>query len=156
MQSVLVLHKIRSAHNTGSMFRTADAAGVSKIILSGYTPSPIDQFGRPRKDFIKVSLGAENSVPWEHFDTLEAAIKKLRQENYTVVAVELDPASIPLFDYTPDPNTPLAIVMGHEVDGLTQEELALCDAIVEIPMHGEKESLNVSVACGVALFALLR
>ncbi len=157
---ILVLHNIRSVYNVGSIFRTADAAGVSKIILSGYTPLPHDRFGMPRKDFAKVSLGAENTVPWEQVKTFSVAIKKLKKENVYVVAVEQDKKSVslfdfkPLFDKTQGKTKPLALVLGNEVRGLSKPALALCDKIVEIPMRGKKESLNVSVAAGIALFGI--
>ncbi|MBI2004638.1 TrmH family RNA methyltransferase [Patescibacteria group bacterium] len=161
---ILILHNIRSVHNVGSIFRTADAAlgrshtgeaGASKIILSGYTPGPTDRFGYPRKDFTKVSLGAENMVAWEQTKTLGAAIKKLKKENCYVVAVEQDKSATSLFTYKPPKNKKLALVLGNEVRGLSKSALNLCDAIVEIPMRGSKESLNVSVAAGVAMFALI-
>ncbi len=152
----LVLHNIRSVHNVGSIFRTADAAGVSKIILSGYTPLPIDRFGRERKDFIKVSLGAEKSVPWVQKKNIASVVRELKKENYFVVAVEQDARSTSLFEYKPPKNKPLAIIVGNEVRGLSKQTLKLCDAVVEIPMRGKKESLNVSVAAGIALFTILR
>ncbi|MEI6864026.1 MAG: TrmH family RNA methyltransferase [Candidatus Adlerbacteria bacterium] len=153
--TALVLHNIRSVHNVGSIFRTADAAGVTQIILSGYTPTPLDRFGRPRKDFAKVSLGAEQTVPWEHVESFADAVVKVKDAGCTVVALEQDPASVPLFEYKPSTKN-IALVLGSEVDGILKDELALCDAVVEIPMRGTKESLNVSVAAGIALFALLK
>jgi 23S rRNA (guanosine2251-2'-O)-methyltransferase len=155
MEAALVLHNIRSVHNVGSIFRTADAAGVSNIVLSGYTPAPMDRFGRERADFNKVSLGAEKTVSWEQAKTLAAALKKLRRENFKIAAVEQDTKATSLFDYRPK-TTKLALVLGNEVRGISHESLKLCDDIVEIPMRGSKESLNVAVAAGVALFALLR
>ncbi|HEY5383079.1 MAG TPA: TrmH family RNA methyltransferase, partial [Candidatus Paceibacterota bacterium] len=152
---VLILHNIRSVHNVGSIFRTADAVGVSKIMLSGYTPTPLDRFGRERKDFNKVSLGAERLVPWEQTKQFSSAVQKLKKEKYTIVALEQDKKSISLFDW---PNTseakngkPIALVLGNEPRGLSKQALALCDIILEIPMRGKKESLNVSVAAGIAL-----
>lgn len=138
----------------GSIFRTADAAGVEKIYLVGYTPAPLDRFGRHRKDFAKVSLGAEYTVPWVHRKTLANAVREIRMRGYTVAAVEQDARSVPLFDYKPPRK--LALVFGNEVRGLSQANLKQCDAILEIPMYGRKESLNVSVAAGVALFMLRR
>ncbi len=154
--SALILHNIRSVYNVGSIFRTADAMGVSKIILSGYTPLPVDRFGLPRKDFAKVSLGAEQTVRWEQTKTFAQAIKKLKKENYFVVAVEQDKKSVSLFDFKTPKNIPVALVLGNEVKGLSPSALKLCDKIVEIPMKGKKESLNVSVAAGIAMFTLLR
>jgi tRNA G18 (ribose-2'-O)-methylase SpoU len=152
---ILILHNIRSVHNVGSIFRTADAAGVGKIILSGYTPAPIDRFGRERKDFIKVSLDAEKVVKWEQVAQLAPVLKRLKKEGYTLIAVEQDKKSISLFNFKPPKNKPLAIILGNEVRGLSRQALALCDTIVEIPMRGKKESLNVSVAAGVVMFTLL-
>ena len=152
---VLVLHNIRSAHNVGSMFRTADGAGVGRIILSGYTPGPVDPHGKVRKDFIKVSLGAENFVPWTRSKQLSPALKKLKAEGYTIIAVEQTDNSVSVFDFKKKPNQKLAVVMGNEVRGINKQNLKYCDAAVDIPMRGKKESLNVGVACGVALFTLL-
>lgn len=154
-ETILIIHNIRSVHNVGSMFRTADAAGVSRIILSGYTPAPIDRFGRIRPDFIKVSLGAENTVPWSYVKTLGSTLKKLKKEGVHLVALEQDPRSIPLFSWKPG-EAPLALIIGNEVRGVSKALLAHCDTILEIPMRGKKESLNVSVATGVALFAVTR
>ncbi len=150
---ILILNNIRSVHNVGSIFRTADAAGVEKIFLIGYTPTPLDRFGMPRKDFTKVSLGAEHTVPWEHVKTLSAALKKVRAQGYTVAAVEQDKNSTPLFSYKAPKK--LALVFGNEVQGLTKSALKQCDVILEIPMRGKKESLNVSVTAGIAIFKLL-
>lgn len=152
---ILVLHNIRSVYNVGSIFRTADAAGVSKIILSGYTPLPLDRFNLPRKDFVKVSLGAEKTIPWEQHKNFAAAVKTLKKENYLVVAVEQDKKSVSLFDFKMPKNKKAALVLGNEVRGLSKQSLSLCDKIVEIPMRGHKESLNVSVAAGIVLFTLV-
>ena len=151
--SVLILHNIRSVHNVGSIFRTADAAGVSYIILSGYTPAPIDRFGKERKDFIKVSLGAEKNVPWTVVKEITPSLIRLRKEGYTLLALEQNTRAIPLFEYKT--KKPFALVLGNEVRGIASQTLKRMDTILEIPMHGEKESLNVSVAAGIALFTLV-
>jgi tRNA G18 (ribose-2'-O)-methylase SpoU len=153
---VLVLHNIRSAHNVGSMFRTADGAGVGRIILSGYTPDHLDPKGRERPDFAKVALGAQNFVPYSREPELKDAIAKLKAEGYTVLAIELAANATNIFDYRRQAGEKLAIVLGNEVDGIAPADLALCDKIIAIPMRGKKESLNVSVACGIALFTLLK
>jgi len=153
---ILILHNIRSVYNVGSIFRTADAAGVSKIILTGYTPTPLDRFKIPRKDFAKVSLGAEKTVPWLQIKNVYAAIKALKLNGYEVVAVEQDKSATSLFKFKPDPRKNLTLVLGNEVRGISKPTLAKCDAIVEIPMRGQKESLNVSVAAGIAMFTLLK
>lgn len=147
----LILHDIRSVENVGSIFRTADAAGVSKIFLAGYTPSPIDRFGRKRKDLAKVALGAEDSVEWESISDLVKLIKNLKMN---VVALEQDKNST---DYKKFKKTTgnIALIVGNEVEGIPKNILKLCDQIIEIPMHGKKESLNVSVATGIALFELI-
>ena len=137
------------------MFRTADAAGVSKVILSGYTPGPTDPRGKPRKEFVKVSLGAENFVPWERAGRLATVLQKLKKEGYTVVGVEQHPRAKNFFKFNP-PRGKLAVVMGNEVRGLSPQAIKLCDALIEIPMRGKKESLNVSVACGIVLYTLLK
>jgi 23S rRNA (guanosine2251-2'-O)-methyltransferase len=156
MQLALILHNIRSIHNVGSIFRTADGAGVSKIILSGYTPAPIDRFNLPRKDFAKVSLGAEKTIPWIQTKTFAAAVKLLKKENYFIAAIEQAKNSAPLFDFKAPKNQPLALVLGNEVLGISPASLKLCDAILEVPMRGKKESLNVSVTAGIAMFSILK
>jgi 23S rRNA (guanosine2251-2'-O)-methyltransferase len=138
----------------GSIFRTADAAGVTKIILSGYTPAPLDRFNLPRKDFAKVSLGAEKTIPWLQTKTFGAAVKLLKKEGYFIAAIEQDKRSTPLFSFKAPKNKPLALVLGNEVRGVSPASLKMCDAILEIPMKGKKESLNVSVTAGIALFTL--
>jgi tRNA G18 (ribose-2'-O)-methylase SpoU len=149
---VLILHNIRSTHNVGSLFRTADAAGVSKIMLTGYTPTPLDRFGRQRKDIAKVSLGAESSIPWEQMADVHAAIHTLREKGYVVAAVEQDERAVSYTTYSSD--QPTALILGNEVDGMPHEVLAECDVVLEIPQYGTKESLNVSVAGGIVLFGL--
>lgn len=146
----LILHDIRSAYNVGAMFRTADGAGVSKIYLSGYTATPIDRFGRAQGEIQKTSLGASDIMPWEHVDSLIDLITRLQAAGTTVVAVEQADRSIPLRDL----QTPaeVAYVMGNEIEGVPQEALELADVVVELPMCGEKESLNVSVAAGIVLY----
>lgn len=149
---LLVLHNIRSAHNVGSIFRTADAAGVSKIFLTGHTPAPVDRFGRKRKDFVKVSLGAEESVRWERVKNLSPLLRRLKKEKVFLCAVEQSHRSV---DYKKIPHKRnVALIFGNEVWGLPRSILKTCGCVAEIPMHGNKESLNVSVAAGVVLFSL--
>jgi len=155
--TALILHNIRSVHNVGSIFRTADAAGVEKIFLSGYTPAPLDRFKQPRKDFAKVSLGAEKTIVWEQIKNLPPLIKRLKHEDFMIVAVEQDKDSTSIFDWKQkNPQQKIVLVLGNEVRGLSKPTLNLCDKIVEIPMRGKKESLNVSVAAGIAMFTLLK
>lgn len=151
---ILILHNIRSVHNVGSVFRTADAAGISKIILSGYTPTPLDRFNLPRKDLAKVALGAEKNIPWIKTATFAQAAKLLKKENYFIAAIEQDKHSTPLFRFNPPKDRPLALVLGNEVRGVSPASLKMCDAILEIPMRGKKESLNVSVSAGIAMYEL--
>lgn len=153
-ERILILDNVRSVHNVGSIFRTADAAGISTIYLAGYTPGPTDRFGRVRKDFAKASLGAEKTISYTHFNTLAEAIEKARECGHRVFAVEQTQGSTSLFDF-PTPNTPYTLILGNEVTGIAEDDLALCDTVLEIPMFGKKESLNVSVAAGVAIFLLL-
>ena len=148
----LILHDIRSVQNVGAIFRTADAVGVSKIYVTGYTPSPMDRFDRPRKDFIKASLGAEKSVAWESAEVV-SLLESFQREGVEIVAVEQSAGSIDYKTFIPD--FPTAIILGNEVGGLPEEILKKADTVVEIPMHGEKESLNVSVAAGIILYRVL-
>lgn len=152
-KAYIILHNIRSAANVGSIFRTADGAGVSKIYITGYTPSPVDRFGRDRSDIAKVALGAQHSVLWGRERNITACIKKLQREGIQVVAVEQDPNARNYKTYTP--HFPAAFVFGNEVRGLSNAVQKACDVTIEIPMYGSKESLNVSVAAGVVLFAAL-
>lgn len=149
----VLLHDIRSVHNVGSIWRTANVAGVSKIFLSGYTPLPIDRFGRERKDFAKVALGSQKSVDWEYTENPATIIKRLKKEGVFTVAIEQAKNSI---DYKKVKiKKPVLFLVGNEVDGIPLKLLNLADVIAEIPMKGDKESLNVSVAFGVALFRIL-
>lgn len=152
-ETFLILHNIRSAYNVGAIFRTADAVGISKIYLTGYTPAPLDRFGRSRKDIAKAALGAEKTIPWEHFARIGEVFKKLKKEKTKIVAIEQSPPSI---DYKKFKLAgPTAFLLGNEVEGLSKSLIKQCDAAIEIPMRGKKESLNVSVAAGVVLFGVL-
>ena len=151
-QNILIIHNIRSVQNVGAMFRTADAAGVDKIYLTGYTPTPLDRFGRVRKDLAKSALGAEEFVAWEQ-KSLPALLRNLRREKYFIIAIEQDKNSI---DYKKVIlKSKNAFIVGAEVAGIPKNILEKCDIVAEIPMRGKKESLNVSVALGVALFRIL-
>lgn len=148
----VILHNIRSAYNVGAILRTADGAGVTKVYLCGYTPAPVDRFGRKRTDIAKAALGAEESVVWEHASDTGIIIEQLQKEGVRVVAVEQDLRAVSYTSLTLD--QPTALVLGEEVHGLTGDIIDQCDAVVEIPMRGTKESLNVSVAAGVVLYQL--
>ena len=152
---VVILHNIRSLHNVGSIFRTADAAGAKKIYLCGITPKPIDRLGALRKQFTKVSLGAEKYISWDYARDTASVIKKLKQEGWKVFAVEQSKKSIPYYESViMRHGSKIALVFGNEVRGLPPSILRLADKILEIPMLGRKESLNVSVAAGIVLFSL--
>jgi 23S rRNA (guanosine2251-2'-O)-methyltransferase len=150
---VLVLDNVRSVHNVGSIFRTADACGVRKIYLVGVTPTPIDRFGRERSDLHKTALGAEKSVAWEHADNILNLMQNLKNKGYFLLAVEQSSKSIDYKEAKPPAST--AYIFGNEVDGLSASLLEESDLVAEIPMLGRKESLNVSVAVGVALFGMI-
>lgn len=142
----IILHNIRSRFNVGSVFRTADGAGVSKIYLGGITPAP------PHSRISKVALGAENYVPHETCEQTWRLIEKLKKQGVKVIAVEQSNKSINYHKYKPE--FPLAIVMGSETKGLSPQILKRCDDIIDIPMRGQKESLNVATACGIIAFQI--
>ncbi|MFA6585955.1 MAG: TrmH family RNA methyltransferase [Candidatus Paceibacterota bacterium] len=153
-QNILIIHDVRSVTNVGAMFRTADAAGINKIYLTGYTPTPLDRFGKIRKDMAKSALGAENFVSWEYKKNALLFVDKLKKEGYLIIGIEQSKKSI---DYKKvKTNNKNVFIMGAEVTGIPKNILKKCDIIAEIPMFGKKESLNVSVACGIALFGILR
>lgn len=152
-ENILILHNIRSVENVGAMFRTADAAGIDKIYLTGYTPAPLDRFGRKRGDLAKSALGAEEFVKWEQKKSISALLTKLKKDGFLIIGLEQDKRSI---DYKKVKiKAKNAFLVGEEVAGISQENLKKCDIIAEIPMRGKKESLNVSVALGIALFRML-
>jgi tRNA G18 (ribose-2'-O)-methylase SpoU len=157
----ILLHDIRSVYNVGSIFRTADAFGVSKIYISGYTPAPTDRFGRTRADIAKVALGAETTVPWEVIGTslanAIAFIKEMKKTGAKILVVEQDEQSVS-FDLVRKKLSDVSeilLILGNEVGGVERGLLDFADIIAEIPMRGKKESLNVSVAAGIALFELV-
>lgn len=152
-ENILILHNIRSVQNVGAMFRTAEAAGIDKIYLTGITPTTLDRFGQVRKDLAKSALGAEKFIAWESKKSPLALISKLRREKFSIIAVEQAKNSV---DYKKiQPRNKNAFLAGSEVSGLPKNILEKCDLIAEIPMRGRKESLNVSVALGIALFRIL-
>ena len=149
---MLLLENIRSAHNVGAMFRTADGAGVSKIFLCGYTPAPVDRFGRVQPEIKKTSLGASETIAWEQVGASEvgAFLQEQKRTGATIVALEQTAQSIPLKDFTVPEN--VLYIVGNEVDGVSPEVLAEVDVVVELPMLGQKESLNVSTAAGILMY----
>lgn len=145
----LWLHDIRSAHNVGAALRTADGAFIEEVLLSGYTPTPAN------KAVIKTALGAQDFVPWRLVEDLEQEVKTLKSNGYTLAALEITdhPTSS---DQLENHHFPLCLVAGNEVEGVDQEMIDTCDLALEIPQFGAKQSLNVSVAIGIALFDLVR
>ncbi|NTW69662.1 MAG: RNA methyltransferase [Chlorobiaceae bacterium] len=145
----LMLHNIRSMWNVGSMFRTADAAGIEKMILSGYTATP------PRKEIDKTALGAQESVSWEYHADPLAVLSDLKRAGMKICGLEITEASRP-YTAMSSADFPLCLVVGNEVDGLEPDVLDLCDDVLEIAQYGTKHSLNVAVASGIALFEFVR
>lgn len=157
----VIAHNIRSAHNVGSIFRTCEGFGVKKIILSGYTPYPTlpNDTRLPHisekltKQIHKTALGAEVMVSFEHYDNIVTWLdENSRHDPLPIVALEQHTNSIRLQDFRPPAR--LALLLGEEVHGIAPELLSYCETVLEIPMHGDKESFNVSVASGIALYAL--
>lgn len=150
MEKILIIHDIRSNYNVGAMLRTADGAGVRKVYLSGTTPSPKDRFGRLVGEIHKTALGAEQTVDWEYVSDIYPVLDKLKESGFKVVAVEQATDSVSLYDFqVPDK---VAYIMGSETEGLPQPVLLASDLILELPMLGKKESLNVSVTAGIVLY----
>lgn len=153
---IVILDNIRSVHNVASIFRTADGAGVKKIYLCGVTPSPLNRFDKILPQFSKVSLGAEKYVQWEKHKSALTLIKKLKKEDYKILAVEQSKKAIPYHEtsrfYSLDSR--FCLVFGNEIKGLSPQILKITDQILEIPMFGKKESLNVSVAFGIVVYHL--
>ncbi|MDO8659156.1 MAG: TrmH family RNA methyltransferase [Candidatus Parcubacteria bacterium] len=159
-ENILIINDVRSVVNVGAMFRTADAVGIEKIYLTGYTPTPLDRFGKVRKDLAKSALGAEEFIEWQQQKSLPTLLRRLRREKYYIIAIEQDEKSIdykkvsarggPAFGWKNK-----VFIVGSEVTGISKNILKKCDVIAEIPMKGQKESLNVSVACGIVLFRAL-
>ncbi len=156
-QTVVLAHNIRSAHNVGSLFRTCEFLGVSYLVLSGYTPYPSQpndsrlphEARRVTERIHKTALGTEEILQWRHVETWQAVIAQYRNEGYDIVALEQHSSSLKLSDYKPHQNT--FLVLGEEVDGISDDLLASVDTIVEIPRLGKKESLNVVQASAIAV-----
>ncbi len=143
---VLILPNIRSGHNVGAIFRTADGAGVDKLYITGYTPCP------PHVQIDKVSLGAEKWMIWEYRKQTGRLLKELKQMGYNIVALEQTKNSQDIFSW--QAKFPIALVLGNEKTGVPKSLLKYCDESIEIPMRGKKNSLNVSVAAGIAMYAI--
>ncbi len=155
MQVTIILDNLRSVHNVGSIFRTANALSVDEIILCGTTPTPLDKYGNTRSDFAKVALTAENTLPWRYEENTRDAVQALVDKGYYVIALEQDTRSIDYKKIKTEGKENIAFVFGAEVDGVAQEICDISHVIAEIPMKGTKESLNVSVAGAVLLFRVL-
>ncbi len=145
----LILYNIRSRFNVGAIFRTADAAGIDKIYLCGITPQP------PHPKIDKVALGAEKTVPFEYVKQTVRLIKNLKKQKYTILALEQSKNSIPYFKFKNMKDKKTVLILGSEVKGLPKKILDLADKVLEIPMHGKKESLNVGIATGIVIFELI-
>lgn len=142
----VVLDNIRSLNNIGSVFRTSDAFLIKKICLCGICATP------PHNDIHKTALGAEQSVDWEYFKNTPDCIIKLKKQNNIIIAVEQTDESIKINDFQPNVNNNYTIIFGHEVNGIDQKVLDLCDLSIEVPQHGTKHSLNISVCAGIVLW----
>ncbi|HWK04761.1 MAG TPA: RNA methyltransferase [Puia sp.] len=147
---IVVLDNIRSMHNVGSVFRTADAFLLEGIFLCGYTPQP------PHRDIHKTALGATETVEWRYFGDTAEAVRSLKEDGYKVFAVEQVENSIPLQEFAAQHSGKLAVIFGNEVSGVGEAALKLCDGCVEIPQWGMKHSLNISIAAGIVLWELVR
>jgi len=147
---IAVLDNIRSMHNVGSVFRTADAFLIEAIVLCGYTPQP------PHRDINKTALGATESVDWMYFSKTVEAVEELKSKGYKVYAIEQTEGSVSLEKFSVDQHQKIAVVFGNEVEGVNDEVLKLVDGSIEIPQLGMKHSLNISVAAGIVLWELVR
>ena len=147
---IIVLDDIRSLHNIGSVFRTADAFLVEKIVLCGITATP------PNKEIHKTALGATETVTWEHSENVLEVIENLKKEGVTVLAIEQVESAVFLQDFEVEKNKKYALVFGNEVYGVTQEAVALCNGCIEIPQLGTKHSLNISVSAGIVVWDLFQ
>lgn len=147
---VIILDNIRSLHNVGSVFRTADAFLIEKIYLCGITACP------PHKDITKTALGATENVSWEFYEDPKEVVLQLKNKGYQVFAIEQTENSSSLLHKKIAPKTPIAVVFGNEVKGVQQEVIALCDDVLEIPQYGTKHSLNISVSVGIVIWDLFK
>lgn len=145
----VILNSIRSSYNVGSIFRTSDGAMIEKLFLCGYTPHP------PKKEVLKTALGAQNSVAWEYVKDPADVILRLKEKGVKIGALELTENSIPHYELNTD-SFPIALLIGNEIKGVSQELLDMCDFALEIPQYGIKQSLNVAVAYGISIFELRR
>jgi len=151
MQDLLIaLHNVRSMYNVGAAFRNADAFGIRKILISGFTPAP------PRAEITKTAIGAEKYVDWEQSENIDQSISELKTEGYHIIGMEQTDNSKLITDYNIEPDNKICILFGNEVTGLDKDVLHLVDTFLEIPQYGHKHSLNVSVTVGITLYAFLQ
>ncbi len=146
---MLVLDDVRSMNNVGSIFRTCDCLGIGQIYLCGITGKP------PHRDIHKTSLGAENSIDWEYHEDIETLINTLKNNNYTIVGLEQTDKSTDIRNFVSDTKQ-IALIIGNEVEGISDKALAKCDTLLEIPQFGTKHSFNVAVSCGIALWEMIK
>lgn len=147
---VVVLDNVRSLHNVGSAFRTSDAFRIAKLYLTGITGTP------PHREIHKSALGATESVPWEYAENTKALVEQLKTEGFEIIAVEQTTNSIPLQDFTSHTTKKYCLIFGNEVEGVSNDAIALADACLEIPQSGTKHSLNISVCTGIVLWHFYR
>jgi len=146
---IVLVDNVRSLYNVGSIFRTSDGAMIEKLILAGFTPHP------PRKEIEKTALGSTKSVPWEYTKHPAETIQRLKEHGYKICCLELTDKSIHYNDIK-KADFPICLVIGNEINGVSKEVIELCDFAIEIPMYGIKQSLNVAVAYGIAVFELAK
>ena len=146
---VLVLDNVRSMHNVGAIFRTADAFAIQEIILCGITAQP------PHREIEKAALGATKSVDWKYFSTTKMAVESLKTVNYCVLAVEQAKESISLHDFIPKANKKYALIFGNEVEGVDEDIMTMVDGCLEIPQFGTKHSLNIATTAGIVVWDLV-
>jgi len=145
---VLILDNVRSLHNVGSVFRTADGFAVEEIILCGITGQP------PHREIEKTALGATQSVSWQHYEDITDALQKLKNDNYHIIALEQASGSVMLNDFKPESTKKYALILGNEVNGVSEEAMQMIDTCIEIPQFGTKHSFNVVVSAGIVLWDL--
>ena len=152
---IAILDNLRSVYNVGSIFRTANAAGIEKIILCGTTPTPLDTKGVRRSDFAKVALGAEDTLQWEYKEDTKNTLQELKKSGFYTIAFEQDAKSIDYKNVSVEGRENIGFILGQEVTGISRDILDECDVIAEIPMLGTKESLNVTIAFGIGVYRVL-
>lgn len=160
---VLIAHNLRSTHNIGSLLRSCDGLGATKMYITGYSPYPLLPKNDDRlphiaakldKQISKTSLGAEKTIPWQQSAEIEPILKQLKSDGYIIAGLEQASNSVPLSQF--ESPEKIALIVGREVEGVESEVLARCDVVLEIPMHGSKESFNVAVAGAIGLYELLK